>query len=67
MMKSEEDMHEKPEKRDVVDDINPEGGHNDEKTVGMQVHERPEKRDGASSSSITYHTRQSYGMLKLQF
>ena len=42
-------MHEKPEKRDVVDNINSEGGHNDEKTVGMQVHKRPEKRDGASS------------------
>jgi hypothetical protein len=52
-------MHEKPEKRDVVDDINPEGEHNDEKTVETQEHEKPEKRDGASSSSITYYTRQS--------
>jgi hypothetical protein len=34
----------------VVDDINPEGKHDDEK---------PEKRDGASSSSITYLTRQT--------
>jgi hypothetical protein len=52
-------MHEEAEKRDVVDDINPEGQHNDEKTVEMQMHERPEKRDGASSSSITYYIRQS--------
>jgi hypothetical protein len=28
-----EDVHEKPEKRDVVDDINPEGRDNDEKMV----------------------------------
>ena len=40
-MKSEEDMHEKPEKRDVVDNINPEGKHDAEK----QVHEKPEKSD----------------------
>jgi hypothetical protein len=33
-----EDMHKKPEKRDVVDDINPEGKHDDEKTVEKQVH-----------------------------
>jgi hypothetical protein len=51
------DMHEKPEKRDVVDDINP--GHDDEKIMEEQVHEKPEERDGASNSSLTYHTRQS--------
>jgi hypothetical protein len=37
------DMHEKPEKRDVVDDINPAGGHDNEKTADM--HEKPDKRD----------------------
>jgi hypothetical protein len=57
--KVREDIHEKPEKRDVVDDINPEGKHNDEKNVEKQVHEKPEERDGASSSSITYYNRQS--------
>jgi hypothetical protein len=53
------DMHEEAEKRDMVDDINLEGEHKDEKTVETQEHEKPEKRDGTSSSSITYHTRQS--------
>jgi hypothetical protein len=53
------DMHEKPEKRDVVDDINPEGKHDDKKTVENHVQEKPEKRDGARSSSITYYIRQS--------
>ena len=52
-------MHEEAEKRDVVDDINLEGEHNDEKTVETQEHEKPEKRDSTSSSSSTYHTRQS--------
>jgi hypothetical protein len=46
-------VYEKPEKRDVVDDINPEGNYDDEKTHEKQVHEKPEERDGASSSSIT--------------
>jgi hypothetical protein len=53
------DMHEEAEKRDVVDDINLEGKHNDEKTVETQEHEKPEKRDSTISSSSTYHTRQS--------
>jgi hypothetical protein len=53
------DMHEEAEKREVVDDINSEGEHNNEKTVETQEHEKPEKRDGASGPSITYHTRQS--------
>jgi hypothetical protein len=59
-------MHEEAEKRDVVDDINLKGEHNDKKAVETQEHEKPEK----SSSSITYHTRRpllkqrlSYGML----
>jgi hypothetical protein len=52
-------MHEKPMKRDMVDDINPEGGHDGETTVEIQMHERPENRDGASSSCITYYVRQS--------
>jgi hypothetical protein len=43
MMKNEEDMHKKAEKRDMVDDANPEGKHDDEKTVETQVHEKPEK------------------------
>jgi hypothetical protein len=51
-------VQEKPETRDVVNNINPEGKHNDEKTMEEQVHEKPEERDGASSSSFTYHTRQ---------
>jgi hypothetical protein len=42
------DMHEKPEKRDVVDNINPEGGHDNEKTA--DVHEKPEKRDDINSN-----------------
>jgi hypothetical protein len=29
----------------VVDDINPEGKHDDEKTVKKQLYEKPEKRD----------------------
>jgi hypothetical protein len=69
-----EDMNEKPEKRDVVDDINPEGMHNDEKTVEMQVHEKPEKRDGpaAPASHTTIDSpllklRLSLGMLNFQF
>jgi hypothetical protein len=49
-----EDVQEKPEKRDVVDDIDPKGKHNDVKTVEKQVHEKPEERDGACSSSFTY-------------
>jgi hypothetical protein len=53
------DMHEEAEKRDVVDNTNLEGEHNDEKTVETQEHKKSEKRDGTSSSSITYHTRQS--------
>jgi hypothetical protein len=49
------DMHEKPEKRDVVNDINPEGGHDDEKTADMSnvredVHEKPEKRANIDSN-----------------
>jgi hypothetical protein len=52
-------MQEKPETRDVVNNTNPEGKHNNEKTMEEQVHEKPEERDGASSSSFTYHTRQS--------
>jgi hypothetical protein len=42
------DMHEKPEKRDVVDDINPEGGHDNKKTADM--HENPEKSDDIDSN-----------------
>jgi hypothetical protein len=38
-------MHEKPEKRDVVEDTNPEGKHYDEKTEETQVHEKPVKSD----------------------
>jgi hypothetical protein len=53
------DMHEKPEKSDVLDDINSEGGHDDKKTVEMQVYKRPEKREGTSSSIITYYIRRS--------
>jgi hypothetical protein len=45
MMKSEEDMHKKPGKRDVVNDISSEGKHYDKKTVEKQVHEKPEKND----------------------
>jgi hypothetical protein len=52
-------MHKEAENRDVVDDINLKREHNDEKTVETQEHEKSEKRDGTSSSSITYHTRQS--------
>jgi hypothetical protein len=44
MMKSEEDMHEKPEKRDEVDNTNPEGKHDDEK-VEKQLYEKPGKRN----------------------
>jgi hypothetical protein len=54
-----EDVHEKPEKRAAVDDSNPEGKHDDKKTVEKQVYEKYEKRDGASSSSLTYYNRQS--------
>jgi hypothetical protein len=54
-----EDLHEKHEKRGVVDDINPKGKHNDKKTVEKQVHKKPEERDGAISSSFTYYIRQS--------
>jgi hypothetical protein len=42
------DMPEKPEKRDVVDDINPEGGYDNEKTADVQ--EKPEKRDDIDSN-----------------
>jgi hypothetical protein len=54
-----EDMHKKLEKRDVVDDINPEGKYDEEKKVEKQWYEKPEKKDGDSSSSITYYNRQS--------
>jgi hypothetical protein len=37
------DMHKKPEKRDVVDNINPKGGYGNKKTLDGQ--EKPEKRD----------------------
>jgi hypothetical protein len=54
MMKQDEApktrKHKKSEKRDVVDDINSKGKHDDEK---------PEKKDGVSSSSSTYFNRQS--------
>jgi hypothetical protein len=36
---------EKPEKRDVMIDNNPEGRYDDEKMVEKQVYEKPEKRD----------------------
>ena len=36
-------MHEKPEKRNVVDDTNPEGGYSNEKTADVQ--EKPEESD----------------------
>jgi hypothetical protein len=36
-------MHKKPEKRDVVNDINPEGGCDNKKTVDVQ--EKPVKRN----------------------
>jgi hypothetical protein len=52
-------VQEEPETRDVVNNTNPEGKHNDEKTMEEQVHEKTEERDGASSSSFTYHARQS--------
>jgi hypothetical protein len=45
MMKSEEDTHKKPEKRDVENDISLKGKHDDKKTVEKQVHEKPEKND----------------------
>jgi hypothetical protein len=45
MMKSEEDVYEKPEKRDVVDEINPEGKHYNEKNEEKQVYKKPEKKD----------------------
>jgi hypothetical protein len=43
----------------VVNNTNPEGKHNNEKTMEEQMHKMPEEKDGASSSSFTYHTRQS--------
>jgi hypothetical protein len=49
----------RPRRGKLLDDNNPKGEHNDERTVETQEHEKPEKRDGTSSSSITYHTRQS--------
>jgi hypothetical protein len=52
-------VQEKPETRDVVNNANPEGKHNDEKTMEEQMHKKPEEKDGASSSSFTFHTRQS--------
>jgi hypothetical protein len=52
-------VQEKPEMRDMVNNTNPEGKHNDEKTMEEQIHEKPEEKDGASSSSFTYHTRQT--------
>jgi hypothetical protein len=63
-------MHEKPEKRDVVNDINPEGRHDDEKTADVRedVHEKPEKRDNIESNdSPLLKQRLSYGMLNFQF
>jgi hypothetical protein len=36
---------EKPEKSDVMTDINPEGRYDDGKMVEKQVYEQPEKRD----------------------
>jgi hypothetical protein len=41
-------MHEKPETRDVVDDVNPEGGRDNEKT--MDVQKKPEKKDDINSN-----------------
>jgi hypothetical protein len=38
-------VHEKPEKRDVMIDINPEGKYDDEKKEEKQLYEKPEKRD----------------------
>ena len=49
MMKSEEDMQEKPEKRDVVDNINLEGGYDNEKTT--DVHEKGDDID----SNVDFH------------
>jgi hypothetical protein len=36
---------EKLEKKDVMTDINPEGGYDDGKMVDKQVHKQTEKRD----------------------
>jgi hypothetical protein len=44
-MKNEEDPHEKPEKRDVVDDISPKSKPDDEKTEEKQLYEESEKKD----------------------
>ena len=45
---------------DMIDsDVIVVGIGSDEKTMETQEHEKPEKRDGTSSSSFTYHTRQS--------
>jgi hypothetical protein len=51
-------VQEKPKTRDIVNNANPEGKHNNEKTMEEQMHEKSEEKDGASSSSFTYHTRQ---------
>jgi hypothetical protein len=42
-------MHKKPEKRNVVDETNPEGGYNNEKIADVQ--EKPEKRDDIDVNS----------------
>jgi hypothetical protein len=41
----EKQLYEKPEERDVMIDINPEGEYDKEKTVKKQLYKKPEKRD----------------------
>jgi hypothetical protein len=41
----EKQVHKKPEKQDVMVDINPKGKHDDEKMVEKRLYEKPEKRD----------------------
>jgi hypothetical protein len=38
-------VQEKPETRELVNNVNPEGKHNDEKTMEEQMHEKPEEKD----------------------